>query len=145
MDLRRKKVRLSEEDIMAMLRLPRGTRIAAVRGRFDPPSVEVLMQRDDWPEIPPDSEAPLMSSFRQMIDDRLVLWFPELSRDGEPAAPQFSTEYEWRAPSEYSKEGTRVVVSDDRQDVIALLETEGGHVRQRLVSDWDALEEDGDQ
>lgn len=132
MDLRRKKVRLTEEDIVAMLRLPEGTRILAVQGRFDPPSVEVLLQRDDWPAAPPDSEAPLAEKFSQVIDDRLLVWLPELVRDGEPAVPQLCTEYQYKPPGEADW-----ATIDRKSDVVQWLSSHGGKARMRLVGDWD--------
>ena len=132
MDPRRKKIRLSEQDIIAMLRLPDGTQILAVRGVFDPPSVDVLLQRDDWPEVTPGTEASLVEKFSQMIDDRLLVWLPELVRDGEPAVPQLYTEYEYRASSAHSWQ-----LIDRKSDVVQFLASHGGEARMRLVGDWD--------
>lgn len=138
MDLRRKKIRLSEDNIRAMLRFPAGTDILAVRGQFDPPSIEVLVHRDDWPAITPDTEAPLAMTYQQVIDDRLLITFPELGSE-DPEFPSLRTEYQWQGQDGISWRDV------PRDHAIRWFAEHGGKVRMRLVSDWDEMREDGDQ
>lgn len=73
---RRRKVRLSEEQVMRILQdanLPEGSEILAVRGVFDPPSIEILICNPAWPINPPDSEAPLLWHGWEYSDGRLSL------------------------------------------------------------------------
>lgn len=60
MDLHRRTIRLSEEDIVGMLDLPEGTQVRAVFSQFDPPAIMLGLTNDAWSEVPPDSEAPIV-------------------------------------------------------------------------------------
>jgi hypothetical protein len=58
--VRRAKLALRSEDLAEIFDVPDGARVVAVHAQIDPPTIYVIVEGGDLPEIPVDSEAPIV-------------------------------------------------------------------------------------
>jgi hypothetical protein len=61
-ELGRARLYVSAEELVRFLDLPAGTHVRAVQASIDPPSVWIVIEHVDLPEVLPDQESPALQS-----------------------------------------------------------------------------------